>query len=190
MKPRQSENIRTEAPVFGSAYSAFACDIDLTRPFGLKIRLEDDRPHSEGGRIALLPQTAGPPVHLHFEQSEQFTVHAGRLELYSNGTWQILHPGEKFRVDPHGSHTYRNNTEEVCIFSYRLTPAGGFADMMRDYERLAIEGKITSLSDPRSLLHMALVFQKYKSEVRSVQPPQFVMRAMGGLARRLGLSID
>lgn len=190
MKTRQPQPIRTDSPVYGSAYSAFTCDIDLTRPFGLKIRLEDDRPRSERGRIALLPQTAGPPVHLHFEQSEEFTIHAGRLELYCNGTWHILHPGETFRVAPHGSHTYRNNTDELCIFSYRLTPARGFADMMRDYERLAIEGKITSLNDPRSLFYMALVFQKYQGEVRSVQPPQFVMRAMSGLARGLGLSIE
>jgi mannose-6-phosphate isomerase-like protein (cupin superfamily) len=170
-------------------YAAFQGDIDLTIPFGIKIRFLQTERSMECGQIVVLPKTDGPPLHVHNRQREKFTVHNGTLSVNLNGKWQELSAGESLVVPTGVPHTYKNASGDVCVFEYNLTPGSRFGEMMRTFERLSKAGKITSLKNFRSVLYLALVFAEFREDVLSTQPPAFVMFALARLARIMGLSL-
>ncbi|MGL4461927.1 MAG: cupin domain-containing protein [Planctomycetia bacterium] len=170
-------------------FERFVGDLTIP-PFGLKLRFLDRGEGSESGVVCLRPRVAGPPVHTHARQDERFVVTAGTLGVLVGKEWRELKPGESVDVPRGTPHTYRNASASVCEFEYRLTPGGRFTRMMREFADLAAEGKLRSLADLRSMIHLAMVFVRYSDEVRSVQPPMFVMRCLACVGRWLGCRLS
>jgi quercetin dioxygenase-like cupin family protein len=171
-------------------YDSFESDVDLTTPFGIKIRFLPPDLGAERGEIIILPYTDGPPLHTHERQREKFTVHQGVLQINMSGTWRGVRAGEDFSIPIGVPHTYRNNSSDLCLFEYSLTPGSRFSEMMRLFERLARQRKLTSVKDIRSIFYLAMVFAEFRDDVRSTQPPAFVMLAIARLARLIGMSIS
>ncbi len=169
-------------------FERFAGDLTIP-PFGLKIRFGDHGADAETGVVCLRPRVSGPPVHTHARQDERFTVVAGTLGVLVGEVWREIGPGESVDIPRGTPHTYRNGSGAVCEFEYRLTPGGRFAEMMREFARLAAAGKLRGTSGPRSLIYMAMVFIRYADEVRSVRPPMAVMRGLAWVGRALGFRL-
>lgn len=169
---------------------AFFPNVDHMVPFNSQVMLINDVTGSENGMAMILAQTDGPPIHIHPLQDELISVVEGELEVYKDKKWNKIGPGQKIFVPKNQAHTYRNRSNAKCIFQYVITPKGGFSDMMVTLETLAKEKKLTSTKDLKSIIYMAMTFDKYKRDVKSVTPPAFVMSFFTRVGKLKGYTIS
>ena len=164
-------------------------DIDISKAFRSTVMTTNERGDAETGISYIEPGADGPPIHLHPNQDETFTVLQGTLEIYRQDRWHQLSAGEEIFIPKKTPHTFRSRDMEGCFYEYVVTPKGGFTDMLRTFERLMNADKIRSNSDIRSLIYLAMIFKKHESEVVSVNPPPFVMTTLAGLGKLMGFKL-
>lgn len=167
----------------------FIPNVDLMKAFNSQVMLVNDIANGENGLTLVKAGADGPPIHQHPEQEEFFRVVSGQLQVYRKNEWVTLNPGEEFRIPKATAHTYRSRHNEDAIFEYRLTPKRDFSGMMKTFERLINEGKLKGTSDLKSIIYLALTFQKYGNEVKSVNPPAFVISTMAFIGKMLGFRV-
>lgn len=167
----------------------FIPNVDLMKAFNSQVMLINDIANCENGLTLVKAGADGPPIHQHPEQEEYFRVVSGQLQVYRKNEWFTLNPGDDIQIPKATAHTYRSRHSEDSIFEYRLTPKRDFSGMMKTFERLINEGKLKGTSDLKSIIHLALTFQKYGNEVTSVNPPAFVISAMAAIGKLLGYSV-
>jgi len=133
------------------------------------------------------PHTGGPPIHLHPTAEESYEVLEGTQEVFIDGRWSTLHPGEKVTVPRGTSHTLRNSSDADVRLINIHQPALRFEQMFRDLHRLTSSGKVRRLppQDPRSLIYLAMLFAKYSDE--QYTPPRGVVTTMSLVGRALGM---
>lgn len=171
------------------ATTEFVPNVDLMKAFNSQVMLINDIANGENGLTLVKAGADGPPIHQHPEQEEFFRVVRGQLQAYRKNEWFTLNPGDELHIPKGTAHTYRSRHNEDAIFAYRLTPKRDFSGMMKTFERLINEGKLKGAADLKSIIHLALTFQKYGNEVKSVNPPAFVITAMAALGKLLGYRV-
>lgn len=169
--------------------NVFVPNVDHMVPFNSQVMLINDVAGSENGMVLILANTDGPPIHTHPLQDEVISVVEGELEVYKDKKWNKIKPGERVFIPKNAPHTYRNRSKDACTFQYLITPKGSFSEMMVTLEKLSKERKLTSTKDMGSIVYMAMTFDKYKRDVRSVAPPPFIMSFFAWIGRLRGLSI-
>jgi len=167
----------------------FVANVDIMIPFNSKVMLVNDIAGSENGQTWIRARTDGPPVHTHPLQEEWIQAISGGLEVYLNKKWNKLLPEESILIPENAPHTYRNSSPDDCVFAYKITPKGNFSEMMQCFEQLSKDSKLTSLKKFSSLLYLAMAFKKFKKDVRSISPPDFVMTIMAAIAKLRGYKI-
>lgn len=167
----------------------FQANVDMSDPFRSKLQIINDIPNSENGIVLHEAGADGPPVHAHPLQEEWLTVIEGELEIYLNKKWNKLLAGETIHIPKNSPHSYRSRSKSDCLFAYKITPKGGFSEMMRCFEKLGKSGKLKSLSDFKSLIYLSMAFKNFKKDVKSIEPPDFVMSTMAWLGKVLGFKI-
>lgn len=166
----------------------FIPNVDLMKAFNSQVMLINDIQGSENGLNLIKAGANGPPIHSHPEQEEYFKVVSGQLEVYKKDKWHTLITGDEIYIPKHTAHSYRSRHSEDTIFEYKLTPNRHFSEMMQSFEKLQSEGKLKG-TDLKSIIYLALTFKKYKREVRSVNPPDFVISVMAGIGKILGFKL-
>lgn len=166
----------------------FKPNLDPMKVFHSKVMLINDVENSENGQVLVQGGADGPPIHRHPNQDEWFKIVSGELEVYHKNKWVTLKAGEEIFTPKNMAHTYRSRHKEDCIFEYRVTPNGNFTNMLQTFGKLIDEGKLTSTSDVRSLIYIALTNKKFPNDT-SVKPPQFVINVLGRVGKMLGYSI-
>ncbi len=169
--------------------SEFKPNVNLMSAFNSQVMLINDIENSENGQTFIKAGADGPPIHRHPEQEEYFKIVKGQLEVYRKNEWKTLNQGDDIHIPKDTAHTYRSRHKDDCIFEYRLTPKRNFSGMMQTFEKLMNEQKLKGTSDIKSIIYLALTFKKYGSEVKSVNPPSFVISAMAGIGKLLGFKI-
>ena len=167
----------------------FICNVDLSKPFRSKLMILNDMEGSENGLILHQAGADGPMIHTHLYQEECFTIMEGELEVYKDDTWNKLFAGQTIYIPANAPHSYRSRSTADCLFSYRITPKGGFTEIMMCFEKLSREGKIRTLKDLRSLIYLSMAFKKFGKEGKSVDPPDFVISLMAKLGNLLGYKL-
>lgn len=168
---------------------AFKPNIDLMKVFNSQIMLINDLENSENGQLLIKAGADGPPIHTHPEQEEYFSVISGELQVYQKNKWVTVKSGEKIYTPKNTAHSYRSRHSEDCLFAYQLTPKGNFSDMLKTFEILTAQHKLTSTSNLKSIIYLALTFKKYKSAITSVNPPQAVINLMASVGTLLGYKV-
>lgn len=69
------------------------------------------------------PSAAAPPMHLHPEQHERFTVLSGHLAVRLGKTWSVLGPGQSVVVPPGVPHTLKNGGQAPAVITVELFPS-------------------------------------------------------------------
>lgn len=69
------------------------------------------------------PHSSPPPLHLHPEQDEHFTVLTGRLRAVVGGVERDLGPGEELDVPRGTPHLMWNDEDAPASLLWRTTPA-------------------------------------------------------------------
>ena len=138
------------------------------------------------------PRTGGPPVHVHDRAEESYEVIEGALEVFIDGRWLTLHPGQKATVPPGTLHTLKNDSDHPVKLINVHRPALRFETMFRELNALIKTGRIRRLppKDPRSLIYTAMFFAKYSDEQRAISPPNAVFKTLALLGRALQLRLD
>ena len=136
------------------------------------------------------PNTGGTPVHIHPGAKETYEVLEGNLDVYVDGTWQVLAPGQRIVVDAGVPHTFRNSSAGVTRVRNSHQPALRYGEYFEGLYRITrsgvISGKRMTL---KAILHLAVLMTSYKEEIVSVNPPNAVMRVLGRIGRLLGYQV-
>jgi quercetin dioxygenase-like cupin family protein len=135
--------------------------------------------------------TGGPPVHMHPHAEESYEVLEGVLEVFLDGAWRTLGPGDKLVVPPGAAHTVRGHSDLPAKIVNIHRPALEYEAFFRQFHRLVSTGAVKlPPKDPGSLLYFGLLFSAYPELQRTVKPPQSVFNLLARLGRTLGLGLD
>lgn len=108
-----------------------------------------------GGRSCMLVQTSppggGPPPHSHKNEDETFFVLEGDFEIFSDGEWHKLPPGQAAQGNRGAIHTFRNagtTTGKILI----VVCPGGFENYLEE---------ISVLSIPQDMAQLLAISERY-----------------------------
>jgi mannose-6-phosphate isomerase-like protein (cupin superfamily) len=138
--------------------------------------------------MTFAPGFGGPPLHLHPNQEESYQVQSGVLDVFIDGHWREVRPGERVTVPAGTPHTIRNlHPGEMRAINVHA-PALDFPHYMASLHELTHNGKVRALppKDPRSAIYLSMLFTAHKQSLVSVKPPQRLMRILAFIGRRLG----
>jgi mannose-6-phosphate isomerase-like protein (cupin superfamily) len=141
--------------------------------------------------MVLAPNFGGPPLHLHPHQEESYEVLAGTLDVFVDGDWRELRPGETLTVPAATPHTIRNlHSEELRAVNVHA-PALDFPRYMARLHALVHSGSVRTLPprDARSIIYLSMLFTAHARTLVSVKPPQRLMRILASVGRRLGYEL-
>ncbi|EMR01951.1 cupin domain-containing protein [Cesiribacter andamanensis] len=146
-----------------------------------------------GGKLlvveVLLAPKGGNDLHYHTTFEEEFSVQQGVLGVQLEKEVLHLRPGQTATAPRHKLHRFFNPSDtEAVRFMVRITPPRQFEACLRIAHGLANDGKTTSKGIPKSLWHLALLFEMGESYV-PLLPHRLQLLLCGllaGLARRLG----
>lgn len=140
--------------------------------------------------IVVGPQNPGPPLHTHPHAAEVYEVLDGEIELNVDGVWQTYSAGQKAVIARGVPHTYRNTSDRAITVYNRHQPAMQFSDYFETMHEVANSDAVTSQPTSfKALLHFAVMIADYPEEIRSVAPPDPVMRLFGWFGRLLGYRV-
>jgi quercetin dioxygenase-like cupin family protein len=129
----------------------------------------------------------GPPVHVHPNAEESFEVIEGSLDVFKNGEWTTLRPGETAVVRPGVKHTFRNSHDEPAKAVVRIRPAGRSEAFFRDMHRLIREGKAKQFppKEPRTAIYAAMLYDRYPDFIRATGILKGVFKALAFVGKVL-----
>ena len=137
------------------------------------------------------PRMEGPPVHVHPTAEESYEVRSGTLDVFVDGEWRRLEPGQKAVVPAGVPHTLKNDSDQAVEIVNVHSPALRFESFFRQMHRLTSRGTMAlPPRNHRSLIYAATLFSSYPEEIRVVKPPPAVFNALAFVGRRLGYRLD
>lgn len=159
----------------------FEPTIDHLEAMGTQIQWKQSE-DAEAGTVLLMPHKQGPPVHLHPRQKEEFFIRQGELQVYRKNKWLTVKAGDTVTIPQKTPHTYRNNSDNVVLFDFCISPKVRFTEMIESMDTLVKQGKIKG-QDFKSIMYLSKIITAYPDVTRNVKPPQFVIKAMALLAK-------
>ena len=166
--------------------------LDLRSVFGVEARVTMPAAATGGAYVemeCMVNPGSGSMIHYHPHQEETYQVLEGTLEVFREGTWRPLQPGESLTVPLRAVHAFRNASSAPATFLNVHRPALAFQEHLETLDRLIQSGKVRGTKDPRSLIYMSMSAIKHRPDV-AVKPPQVVVNLMAWLGRRLGFTLD
>lgn len=158
-------------------------DIDNLEVLGQQIAWKQENAANViEGTVLLLPKTEGPPIHFHPKQDEEFYITEGELQVYKKDKWVTLKAGQEIKIPAKTPHTYKNTSANPVVFEFRITPEGRFKQMIQEMDDQIGQGKIKG-KDLKSMMRMSKIMAAYPDVTQNVNPPQFVIKTMGALAK-------
>ena len=136
------------------------------------------------------PHSGGTPLHIHPHAVEEYQVLEGTFAVNAAGVWKTAAVGERIVIDKGVPHTFRN-TGDLSVSVYNVhRPAMKFEEYFERLYMLANSGVIKSQKMTlKALLHLSMLMTSYPDEIRSVQPPQTIVRGLAAIGRVLGYRI-
>lgn len=130
----------------------------------------------------------GNELHYHTSFTEKFSVIEGQLNVSLNGEEKVLKVGEAAFVPKLAHHRFYNASDKYVTAIVELRPARNFEKAIRIGYGLARDGKVTAKAIPKSIWHLALLFQLGESYLPGL--PLSVQRGIFGtlasIAKLLG----
>ena len=132
-------------------------------------------------------------AHIHPKAKESYSVIEGQLEVNINGKWQLLQQGQEITVTEGTPHTFRNPANSITRVYNTHSPAMRFDEY---FERL--NNIVAMLSHGRKeklktnfnvATHLSMLMKKYKEEIVSVNPPNFLVSLLNAIGKMRGLKV-
>ncbi len=112
------------------------------------------------------PASTATPPHVHPDQTDEFEVVSGSLEVLYGKQWRRLEAGDKLVVPAGVVHTYRNHGSEPAVCHNVHDPAGSFQDYIDRLGLLSRSGKLTNLKSPKALLYLSVLWGEHRDSMR------------------------
>ena len=166
----------------------------FTLPGGSSFVIRKSAAETNGERveleITLPPGSPSPPPHFHPRQEEQWRVLDGTVEVSLGGDWRSLREGESVSIPAGQVHTIRNRSGAPARVLDIHIPALDFQEYMEDLARLAAEGKLASLRNPRSLVYLATVLRAHRTtQLTASRAQRAAESALAALGRLFGARV-
>jgi mannose-6-phosphate isomerase-like protein (cupin superfamily) len=140
--------------------------------------------------LLLAPGGRVPSSHAHPEQTETFTVVAGRMKFRVGWRRLIAVPGQTVRVPPGTVHHFANAGSVPARMVVESRPALAMEELLETAAAMAQEQHAAKRQLPRPV-DLALFMADFEREVRAPFLPASlvrpVLRKLAGLASRRGL---
>ncbi len=137
----------------------------------------------------VLPGAGGKPLHKHPFVDEIFQIRTGQLQIFTQGHWITARAGDIVTIPKGDPHTFKNLTGEPVYLSHVHTPAMGLEDYYRGLCKFAQSGLIQNkIMTFKSVLGLATLWNNYPVEIRSVNPPNFLMKFFALIGRIAGMN--
>ena len=129
----------------------------------------------------------GPPLHVHPNSVESFELIEGSFEVFKDGAWTTLSPGETAIIPAGVPHTFRTAGDQPAKIVTRIQPAGNSEAFFRDIHRLIHSGKVKRLppNGPRAAIYAAMLYDRYPDEVRPTGALGWVFKALTVVGKTL-----
>jgi mannose-6-phosphate isomerase-like protein (cupin superfamily) len=142
----------------------------------------------------LLPQCnmVDPLFHIHPEAVETYHVLEGEMEFFVKDKWVKAKKGDKLAVEREVKHTFRNPTGKIVKVYNTHEPAldmeNYFEDVCRVIDRVTNNRtQEVNMKRLKTILLLGVLMNNYRREIIAVNPPDFLVRNMGRLARLMGM---
>lgn len=111
----------------------------------------------------------------------------GSLDVFKDGEWTTVRPGETATIPAGVPHTLRNASDEPAKTVTRIQPAGRSEAFFRDMHRMIHQGKLKRPppKEPRSAIYAAMLFGRYPDEIRATGPLNAVFTALAFVGKVL-----
>jgi quercetin dioxygenase-like cupin family protein len=113
----------------------------------------------------------GNELHYHTSFTETFSVIDGQLNVSLNGEEKVLKVGESAFVPKMAHHRFYNTTDNYVTAIVELRPARNFEKAIRIGYGLARDSKVTTKAIPKSIWHLAILFQLGESYLPGLPLP-------------------
>lgn len=151
-------------------------------------RITITAPAPAGGELSweleLAPGGRVPSSHAHPEQTECFTVLAGRLRFRVGHRRLTAGPGDTVRVPPGTVHHFANPFGVTAVVAVCTSPALSMQQLLVTAAAMA-EAQHSAARRLPNLIDLALFMRDFEREVRAPFLPAPLVRAVVGTAARL-----
>jgi mannose-6-phosphate isomerase-like protein (cupin superfamily) len=141
----------------------------------------------------VLPKADGTPLHIHPSAKESYKVTEGQLEINIGGKWKLLQQGEELTVPEGTPHTFRNTTDHITRVYNTHSPAMRYDEYFEGLNsivsRLSRGSKEQLKINFNSATHLSMLMKKYKEEIVSVNPPNFIVSVLNRIGKLKGLKV-
>lgn len=137
--------------------------------------------------MTLAPRSSGTPIHLHPSALETYEVLSGAFEVYIDGAWRPVKTGERVGVPRGMPHSFRNPGAEPARVYNTHKPALQFADYFEGLWRISESGMVKpGVKNWQTMLALSALMSAYPEELRSVSPPDAIVKLVGTFGSWLG----
>jgi quercetin dioxygenase-like cupin family protein len=131
------------------------------------------------------PAAIGPPVHVHPNSDERFTVLAGSLDASMDGKAMRFGKGETFNVAAGVPHTWWNSSDGEAHVLVQFSPASRMETFLETFYGLAKDGKTNGEGVP-NFFQLAVIAPAYFDVNYLASPPLPLQKALFGVIRPIG----
>jgi len=133
-----------------------------------------------------------PLYHVHPEAIETYHVLKGEMEFYVADKWIKAVAGDKLTVEKGVKHCFRNPSDGIVEVYNTHEPAFDMEDYFEDVCKVIDHAsnqrtKAVSMKDPKTLLLFGVLMNNYRKEIIAVNPPDFLVRSLGSIAKCFGI---
>ena len=170
--------------------------LDMT-PIGAVFHIAKTSQETNGQSLEmeweLLPTSGGTPLHIHPSAKETYKVIEGQLEINIDGRRKLLKKGEELTVAEGVPHTFRNPTSSLIRVYNTHSPAMRFGEYFEGLDKIVAKlsqgGKEKLKMNLNTATHLSMLMKKYKDEIVSVNPPNFVVSLLNKVGKLRGLKV-
>ncbi len=156
-------------------------------PDGTEVQITARAAHPATERFELEmvvpPHSTATPPHVHPDQTDEFQVVEGSLEVLMGTEWRRVGVGERLVVPPGVVHTYRNHGEQRAVVHNVHNPAGSFQAYIDRLGMLSKSGKLENFKSPKALVHLSVLWGEHTDSMRFADAK---LRALTGVLATVG----
>ncbi|CAN5332716.1 hypothetical protein BH09BAC4_BH09BAC4_45130 [soil metagenome] len=170
--------------------------LDMT-PVGMKFTVLQASADTLGKSLdlhwELLPgcNMKDPLMHVHPDAIETYEMLEGDMEFFINDRWIAASQGDHLSVPKGVTHCFRNPTDKIVRVLNTHQPAlkmeNYFEDVCKVLDKLTDQGRKRFRMNLRTVLYMSVLMNNYRSEIIAKSPPDVAIKALGWVAKVLGL---
>lgn len=170
-------------------------------PIGMIFTVVKSKADTDGKSLdliwKLLPQCnmEDSLYHIHPEAIETYHVLEGEMEFFVKDKWIKAGKGDKLTVEKGVKHNFRNPSDSVVKVYNTHEPALNMENYFEDVCKMMDiasnnRTKAVSLKNLKTMMLFGVLMNNYRKEIIAVEPPDFIVRNVGRIAKLFGVDYN